>query len=242
MLLPLPDTVVVKAGDTPRPAYLIRLNEETWAALQHAHECSDPISLSTDGQMVCLHTAYSHSELTPIQTLNIPSLPPISLESHITSNTSEIHSLTSSPTIINLTAQASTRLSIPFSPSSSAKAADKLRVQTETIDKERQERAHRLNGSDKPRTKAIASLGVSGAPGTQLERATSSPPVSNGIRSGAAGAGVPMIPLKTRVVQLLALGAFTVESILGRVGGGEAETMRVVNVVSPSNDASPGQT
>jgi hypothetical protein len=40
------------------------------------------------------------------------------------------------------------------------------------------------------------------------------------------------IPLKTRIVQLLALGPASMEDILSRTGGNPDEVMRVVKVVS----------
>lgn len=40
-----------------------------------------------------------------------------------------------------------------------------------------------------------------------------------------------MIPLKTRVVQLLALGETNVKDLVQRVGGAEQDVMRVVKVV-----------
>lgn len=50
--------------------------------------------------------------------------------------------------------------------------------------------------------------------------------------AAAAAAPAPVVPLKTRVVQHLALGPASVEEIIGRVGGAEADVMRVVKVVS----------
>jgi len=49
--------------------------------------------------------------------------------------------------------------------------------------------------------------------------------------SPAMQSGGAMIPLKTRVLQLLALGPTDVEDIVSRVGGLEQDVMRVVNVV-----------
>jgi len=44
-----------------------------------------------------------------------------------------------------------------------------------------------------------------------------------------------MIPLKTRVIQLLALGSTALGDIVSRVGGAEQDVIRVVNVVSTSD-------
>lgn len=62
-----------------------------------------------------------------------------------------------------------------------------------------------------------------------LARSHSSPGVPS---ASSAGAGAPVVPLKTRVVQHLALGAASVEEIVGCVGGAETDVMRVVKVVS----------
>lgn len=67
-----------------------------------------------------------------------------------------------------------------------------------------------------------------------MARTVSSPagPVPNSASTSSGAAVVPMVPLKTRVVQLLALGASSVEDIVSRVGMSESEVMRVVRVVS----------
>jgi hypothetical protein len=53
----------------------------------------------------------------------------------------------------------------------------------------------------------------------------------------AAAATVPVVPLKTRVVQHLALGPASVEEIIGKVGGAEGDVMRVVKVVNYISEA-----
>ena len=111
---------------------------------------------------------------------------------------------------------------------SSARAANKLRSQNEVIDKERQERANRVNGVSKG--KAIQSVVNIPPMGKIPNRST----VKNGV-----GTGGPVIPLKTRVVQLLALGPATVADIVGKVGGLEQDVMRVVNVVHIENGVLP---
>jgi len=62
-----------------------------------------------------------------------------------------------------------------------------------------------------------------------MGRTQSSPQFGSGSTPGS-----PMIPLKTRVVQLLALGPISVTDIVKRVGGAEQDIMRVVNVVCRS--------
>ena len=93
------------------------------------------------------------------------------------------------------------------------------------MDKERKERADRVNGVKKSKVlKDVA-----------MVRTQSSPALSNengNVGSGGGAGGSPTIPLKTRVVQLLALGPTAVENIVLRVGGVQQDVMRVVNVVN----------
>jgi hypothetical protein len=118
-------------------------------------------------------------------------------------------------------AVASTRLNVPMSSVSTARAADRLRAQNEAFDKERKERAERVNGVA-PKHRAVASVAV------PMGRTQSSPATTP---ASAATAQVPQVPLKTRVVQLLALGSMGQDDIVKRVGGAEQDVMRVVKVV-----------
>jgi len=64
------------------------------------------------------------------------------------------------------------------------------------------------------------------------QRTVGSPLVPPPASAGGSNTGGPIIPLKTRVVQLLALGPQSIEDIVSRVGMSENEVMRIVNVVS----------
>jgi hypothetical protein len=114
-------------------------------------------------------------------------------------------------------AVATSRLTFPLSTQTTLSATDKLRAQNEAIDKDKKERAERVVGNGKPRARldpvAASSRSSSVAPPILPQTA-------------------PVVPLKTRVVQLLALGPTEVSDIVRRVGGAEEDIMRVVQVVS----------
>lgn len=150
------------------------------------------------------------------QSLSIGDAPPILLDAQ-NGNPTEIHSLGSSLSPLGV---ASTRLTVPITSVSSARAADKLRAQNEALDKERKERAERVNG-----TKTANRVHAVAAGATTMSRTQSSPAGTGG--SSTAG----QVPLKTRVVQLLALGPMEEAEIVRRVGGVEQDVMRVVKVV-----------
>ncbi|WVQ97872.1 hypothetical protein IAU59_004988 [Kwoniella sp. CBS 9459] len=227
-----------QAGSSSKPAYLIKFPEEIWDPLQNAAAGGGggasgsgmTVSVAADGRM----------------TLNIPNLPPIPLDSRSTGATaSEIHTYNPSAPSLSLSAVASTRLSIPLSSASTARAADKLKAQSEAIERERKERAIRVEGSAPPanhKNKSIGGVSATLASSTGMGRTHSSPQMmaSASVNTGtSSGGGQPMIPLKTRVMQLLALGPTTVADIVRRVGGDEQNVMRVVNVVGRASSTHP---
>lgn len=178
----------------------------------------------------------------------MPEMPPIPLTQQQNGQVSEIHQLSfassSSQPALKPFAIASSRLSFPLNSVSTNKAADKLRAQSQAFDRERKDRAERVNGvnngtsssssggSKKAAGRAIpAHVGDAG----KMGRSMSSPISSSFPGTGsdpANGATTPVIPLKTRVIQLLALGPLPVHEIIKRVGMSESEVMRVVRVVS----------
>ncbi|WWD22156.1 hypothetical protein CI109_106645 [Kwoniella shandongensis] len=235
MSLPTSGTVPLvgpSEGRRPKPAYLIKFPEEAWSALQDAAGSGIEISIGGDGEM----------------TLNIPNQPPVKLEPRPTGNPSEIHTFTSAgpSSSLSLTAIASTRLSVPITSAFTARAADKLKAQNDAIDKERKERAVRVEststststGTGKAKARPVERLAAAGA---TMGRTHSSPAMGSAPVASAStsGNGHPMIPLKTRVMQLLALGSTTVADIVRRVGGDEQNVMRVVNVVGRASPTSP---
>ena len=98
-----------------------------------------------------------------------------------------------------------------------------MRAKNVAIDKERKERAERVNGSGESKKADEIKAHKVDEVSIPMGRTQSTP---------AMGNGGPMIPLKTRVVQLLALGQLGTRDLITRVGGAEADVMRVVNVVS----------
>ena len=225
--MPLPeDSVVLSNGESsrhPKHAFLIRLPEDAWTGIQESAKDGGEVSISLDGIMVRSSTSVSKSDLPP-KTLNIPNHTSLPLEPLPAGTSSEIHFLSPAPhAALSLQAVATTKLAVPMSSVSSARAANKLRSQNEVIDKERQERANRVNGVSKGKSiQSVVNM-------TPVGMTTSRPIVENGVGTGTGGI---VIPLKTRVVQLLALGPATTADIVRKVGGLEQDVMRVVNVVS----------
>ncbi|ODN75430.1 hypothetical protein L202_06581 [Cryptococcus amylolentus CBS 6039] len=212
--MPLPSSgqvpLVGQAGPS-RQAFLIKFPQDTWSILEGSPKAT--VSVGSDGNI----------------TLKIPGQDPIPFESRPTSTTSEILALSSSRSKprLSLSATASTRLNVPFTSKSTARAADRLRAQTDALDQRKKDRAARIDGS------APAS-GLNGAGKKKAERLLGS--VSMAVSSSAPGAvgsapAAGSVPLKTRVVQYLAMGETTEEDLCRRMGGDEHHVMRVVQVV-----------
>ncbi|KAK4686585.1 hypothetical protein P7C73_g3552, partial [Tremellales sp. Uapishka_1] len=210
MPLPVGSAALVGNGAPPNPAYLIRFPQDTWEQLENAIKSGGQLSLCLDGGM----------------SLRIPGVPPCPLESNTTGSPFELHLLSSSAlTPVGLAAH---RLSVPFSSTNTSNAANKMRAQNEAIDREKKERAERVAGVAAPKkTTAIQRVAATG----QMSRSQSTPP--------AGAPAVPTIALKTRVVQLLALGAITVAGIVDRIKDSEHDVMRVVNVVGQKQGSNP---
>ncbi|KAK6903944.1 hypothetical protein I203_107455 [Kwoniella mangroviensis CBS 8507] len=216
----------------PHPAYLIKFPEEVWQSLQEAGSGGLEVTVTEKGKM----------------TLNIPNLPPIPLDPRSTGIPSELHSYNPSSSTLSLAAMASTRLNVPLTSASTARAADKLKAQNEAIERERKERALRVEGSAPPSKKRSVAGVAAAAPGVSsvgMGRTNSSPQMGSSTSAPTQGASTTvtgtgqMIPLKTRVMQLLALGPTTVQDIVRRVGGDEQNVMRVVNVVGKASSTHP---
>ncbi|WVQ84082.1 hypothetical protein IAT38_006227 [Cryptococcus sp. DSM 104549] len=249
--MPLPTTTPVPLLGQQGPsqtAFLIKFPEDILAALHAGSGVS--ITVSEDGSLK----------------LNLPAQPPLDLELRATTTPSEIHRLSpsSSHPRLSLTALASTRLSIPFSSAATARAADKLRAGNELHERERKERAVRVDGGSRPGSGAAA-LGRSAAGGARSApmTLTSSAPGAVGpgfgepspahgsstlagslgaSASGSIGGSTSMgggAPLKTRVMQYLAMGATTAAELVRRMGGDEQNVMRVVNVVGRASPTNP---
>lgn len=82
--------------------------------------------------------------------------------------------------------------------------------------------------------KAVATLLAKSSAGTSMIRTQSSPAGTGVTTPPTVTGGVsPKVPLKTRVIQLLAFGNFSEAQIAAKLDSPAADVMRVVNVVSP---------
>ncbi|WWC87098.1 uncharacterized protein L201_001984 [Kwoniella dendrophila CBS 6074] len=238
--MPLPSSgsipLVSPNAEQPSSAYLIKFPEEVWSSLQEAKSGGLDVTISVDGRM----------------SLNIPNLPPITLDPRSTGIPSELHSYNPNSNTLSLSAIATTRLNVPLTSASTARAADKLKAQNEAIERERKERSIRVEGSAPPSKKRAVERLAPGIGSSGMGRTNSSPQITSSssananaaASSGGAGSSSTtttgqMIPLKTRVMQLLALGPTTVLDIIRRVGGDEQNVMRVVNVVGRASSTNP---
>jgi len=82
----------------------------------------------------------------------------------------------------------------------------------------------------------VSTLLAKASAATSMSR-TQSSPAGTGVTPTASDAAAarpsPKIPLKTRVIQLLAFGNYTEAQISAKLESPAADVMRVVNVVSP---------
>lgn len=82
----------------------------------------------------------------------------------------------------------------------------------------------------------VSTLLAKASAATSMSR-TQSSPAGTGVTPTASDAAAarpsPKIPLKTRVIQLLAFGNYTEAQIAAKLESPAADVMRVVNVVSP---------
>ncbi|WWC59219.1 uncharacterized protein I303_101769 [Kwoniella dejecticola CBS 10117] len=233
--MPLPTSgqiplVPPDAGNHSNPAYLIKFPEEVWTSLQDAGNGGLEVTMTVDGKM----------------TLNIPNLPPIPLDPRPTGIPSEIHSYSASSSSLTLNAMANTRLNVPLTSVSTARAADKLKAQNEAFERERKERAVKVDGTgQQPTKKRSLEKSAPGISSAGMGRTISSPQMSTttslptAAASSTGSGSTPMIPLKTRVMQLLALGPTTVLDIVRRVGGDEHNVMNVVKAIGRASTSLP---
>ncbi|WRT64970.1 uncharacterized protein IL334_001911 [Kwoniella shivajii] len=238
--MPLPTSgsiplIAPRTDQQPNQAYLIKFPEEVWSSLQEYAGGGIEVTVAADGKM----------------TLDIPNLPPTPLDPRSSAIPSELLLYNPNTPSLSLNAIATDRLNIPLSSVSTSRAADKLKAQGDAIDRERKERSVRVEGSAPPLNnnkrnveKFAPGIGIANA-SSIMARTNSSPQIKSSTITPAAttngtGTGTgQMIPLKTRVMQLLALGPTTVSDIIRRVGGDEQNVMRVVNVVGRASSTHP---
>lgn len=180
------------------------------------------------------------------QTLNIDGHEPIALD-NLPGQASELYESTHGS--LAPLGVATSRLSVPFSAATTSRAAEKVRQTNELLDRERQARAGRVTGKPAPPQPVAASVKPLSTGGASL----SNKPMSSGpsypavhaiakaqpmarAMSGPAAtltmATTERIPLKTRIVQLLALGPLSLADILARTGGNRGDVERAAKVVS----------
>lgn len=171
------------------------------------------------------------------QSLNIPSSPVFGLNASSISPPSEIYLPQSSS--LNLHAIASARLQVPLTSVPTA-LQEKLRSSTDAAEQARKDRkllvmdvepskrrAKGLHGGMEKRM--MAARTPSAAP-TSRPPTPATPALPS--RAGTPAKSTPVVPLKTRIMQLLALGPRNVDDVVAKVGGGEDEVARVLKVVS----------
>lgn len=126
---------------------------------------------------------------------------------------------------------------MPFSAASTVRAAEKVRLQNAALDAQREARAARVMGA-KPTASHSRQTSLSSLP--QRPSPSPAPPMARTLSGPAAstlGSGMgEKIPLKTRVVQFLALGPTTVDEILEHTQGDYNDVLRVANVIGLQED------
>ncbi|EKD01378.1 hypothetical protein A1Q2_04325 [Trichosporon asahii var. asahii CBS 8904] len=218
--MPLPSgtvPVAPSAADTPPPpAFLVRFPEDTWAKLAAA---DGEVTITVGDDM----------------TLNLPGQEPIRLDSQ-TAQQSELYAFDPSAHQLAPIGVADARLSVPFSAASVGRAAEKVRLQNAALDAQREARAARVMGtkpSSHSRQTSLSSL-------PQRPSPSPAPPMARTLSGPAASTlGSSMgekIPLKTRVVQFLALGPTTVDEILEHTQGDYNDVLRVAKVIGLHDD------
>jgi hypothetical protein len=163
------------------------------------------------------------------QSLNLPGQDPIPLEAHGTGTPSELYSYTDGQ--LEPVGSAAGRLSVPFTAGATFRAAEKMAQKNVALERQRAQRAERVTG------KPVAAASYTARP-VEASNFHASPIPSHvpmaRTQSGPAATSMTMerIPLKTRVVQHLALGPSTMQGIVDTVGGEMSDIVRTVNVVS----------
>ena len=115
---------------------------------------------------------------------------------------------------------------------SSTDAAEQARKDRKllVIDHEPIKKRKALHGGMEKRMMAARVAPSAAVPASTPTSRPSTPTLPS--RAGTPVKSGPVVPLKTRVMQLLALGPKSVKDVVARVGGGEDEVSRVLKVVS----------
>ncbi|GMK54632.1 hypothetical protein CspeluHIS016_0112180 [Cutaneotrichosporon spelunceum] len=220
--MPLPSGIIPLApgepGAIPSPAFFVRFPEDTWSKLAAAAADGSAVSFTVDGGI----------------SLNLPDQAPIHLEAHSTGASSELYSHNDGQ--LEPVGSVAGRLSVPFTAGATFRAAEKMAQKNVALERQRAQRAERVTG--KP---VVASSYAARPVEASNFHASPAPIPMARTQSGPAAMSMTTerIPLKTRVVQHLALGPSTMQDIFDNVGGEMPDIVRTVNVIGETCGGEP---
>lgn len=226
--MPLPEgTIPLAPGEVdvlPAPAFLVRFPEDTWTKLAAAAADGSQVSFTVDGGIV----SHGRERRADGQSLNLPDQDPIPLDAHGTGMPSELYSYSGGQ--LEPVGSAAGRLSVPFTVGATSRAAEKMAQKNVALERQRAQRAERVTG--KP--VAASTFGSRPVEAVNFHASPIPTPMARTQSGPAAAASMPTerVPLKTRVVQHLALGPATLQDIIDGTGGAMSDIIRTVNVVS----------
>ncbi|TXT11148.1 hypothetical protein VHUM_01899 [Vanrija humicola] len=221
--MPLPGGTIPltpsEPGAVPPPAFLVKFPEDTWNKLAAAASSGADVSFTVDEDGL---------------SINLPGQNPLFMPVAGTSST-ELYQF-EGPSLVPV-GTATARLQIPINAAAAGRA----------LDRQRQERAERATGRSQastptPRsTYTPAPAPVAAVQAMAMAR-TQSGPAATTLPAApvASNAATERIPLKTRVVQLLAVGPQTWEEILARTGGEAADVERITKIDGTKTDGPEG--
>ncbi|CAK9786504.1 hypothetical protein CC85DRAFT_300048 [Cutaneotrichosporon oleaginosum] len=222
--MPLPSgTIPLAPGEPdslPAPAFLVRFPEDAWSQLAEAAANGGEVNFTVDGGI----------------SLNLPGQDPIPLEAHGTGAPSELYSYNDGQ--LEPVGSAAGRLSVPFTAGATFRAAEKMAQKNVALERQRAQRAERVTG------KPVVASAFTARP-VEPSNFHASPIPSHvpmaRTQSGPASMSTERIPLKTRVVQHLALGPSTMQEIIDNVGGDTTDIGRTVNVIGEPCGGEPAK-
>ncbi|BEJ12134.1 hypothetical protein CspHIS471_0205940 [Cutaneotrichosporon sp. HIS471] len=220
--MPLPSGIIPLApgepGAVPSPAFFVRFPEDTWTKLAAALDDGSPVTFTVDGGI----------------SLNLPDQDPIPLDAHNTGASSELYSHVHGQ--LEPAGTVAGRLSVPFTTGATFRAAEKMAQKNVALERQRAQRAERVTG--KP---VVANSYAARQVEASNFHASPAPTPMARTQSGPAAMTIERIPLKTRVVQHLALGPSTMQEIFDYVGGEMPDILRTVNVIGENCGGEPAK-
>lgn len=181
----------------------------------------------SDHPLICSRSDYGRRADNQ-QSLNLPGQGPILLDAHSTGAPSELYSYSEGQ--LAPVGSAAGRLSVPFTVGATSRAAEKMAQKNVALERQRAQRAERVTG--KP--VVASSFGSRPVEAANFHASPIPTPMARTQSGPAATSSMPTerVPLKTRVVQQLALGPATMQEVFDNVGGEMSDVIRTVNVVS----------